>query len=95
MGRSKFLDAPARVTSSSALSLSISRAVSRSPDTASTEQALRDLRENLSRLSTSGLERAYAEAWGRCKLGVTGKPPRADCIQELVQAWRVLRKSSR
>jgi len=68
---------------------------SRGPDAPLTEQALADLRGKLARLSTPGLESAYTEAWERCKLGVTGKPPRADCIQELVQVWRVLRKCAR
>ena len=26
-------------------------------------------------------------------MGVAGEPPRAECIQELAQVWRVLRKS--
>jgi len=68
---------------------------SRGPDAPLSEDGLRDLRLSLSRLSTPGLESAYAEAWERCKLGPTGKPPRAESIQELVQVWRVLRKSSR
>jgi hypothetical protein len=65
---------------------------SRGPDVPLTEEAVGDLRRNLSRLSTPGLENAYTQAWERCKLGIAGKLPRADCIQELVQVWRVLRK---
>ena len=65
---------------------------SRGPDAPLTEEALGDLRRNLCRLSTPGLVNAYAEAWQRCKLGIAGKPPRAECIQELVQVWRILRK---
>jgi hypothetical protein len=66
---------------------------SRGPASPLREEALADLRRNLARLSMPGLENAYTEAWG--KLGITGKPPRAECVQELVQIWRVLRKASR
>ena len=68
---------------------------SRGPASPLREEALADLRRNLARLSMPGLENAYTEAWERCKLGISGKPPRAECVQELVQIWRVLRKSSR
>ena len=55
---------------------------SRGPDAPLTEEALGNLRRNLARLSTPGLENAYTEAWKRCKLGLTGAPPRAECIQD-------------
>jgi hypothetical protein len=54
---------------------------------------LGEIRRNFSMLSTDGLRHAYADALERCKLDKRGRPPRADQIQVLVQAWRILRKS--
>jgi hypothetical protein len=54
---------------------------------------LGEIRRNFSMLSADGLRHAYADALERCKLDKRGRPPRADQIQVLVQAWRVLRKS--
>jgi hypothetical protein len=53
---------------------------------------LAEVRRSFSMLSTDGLRHAYADALERCKLDKRGRPPRADQIQVLVQAWRVLRK---
>jgi hypothetical protein len=47
-----------------------------------TPQELADVRQRYARLSTPGLQEAYKEALERCKLD-----------QELVQAWKVLRKA--
>jgi len=43
-------------------------------------------------MSLTGLADAYYAAWLRCKMEPGGKPPRAAFIQELVQAWKELRK---
>jgi len=43
-------------------------------------------------LSASSLQTAYTEALERCRLGRDGRPPKAEHIQVLVQAWRQLRK---
>src|SRR5262249_2862801 len=48
-------------------------------------EALASIRRSFAMLSTPGLQTAYQEAWERCRLGLEGKPPCAECIQELVQ----------
>jgi hypothetical protein len=53
------------------------------------------LRKQLSAMSMTALYDAYFAAWTRCRMERDGKPPRARFIQELVQAWRVLRKICR
>jgi hypothetical protein len=55
---------------------------------------LAEVRRSFALLSTDGLRSAYADALERCKLDKRGRPPRADQIQVLVQAWRVLRKET-
>jgi hypothetical protein len=55
---------------------------------------LGEMRRRFSMLSRTGLQQAYGEVWERCKLGREGRPPKAEFIQELVQAWRELRKSA-
>jgi hypothetical protein len=52
---------------------------------------LAEVRRSFSMLSTDGLRHAYADALERCRLDRKGRPPRAEHIQVLVQAWRVLR----
>jgi hypothetical protein len=64
-----------------------------SPDVPLTPQQLAELRLRYARLSTSGLQTAYAEALERCKLDKRGRPPQSVHIQVLVQAWKQLRKS--
>ena len=51
------------------------------------------LRHRFARMSITGLSDAYHAAWLRCKLEPGGNPPRAAFIQELVQAWKELRKT--
>jgi hypothetical protein len=45
-------------------------------------------------LSTDLLQKAYEEAFERCRLDRRGRPPQTIHIQVLVQVWRVLRKYS-
>jgi hypothetical protein len=40
------------------------------------------------------LQKAYMEAFERCRLDRRGRPPQTVHIQVLVQVWRVLRKHS-
>ena len=55
------------------------------------ESELKDLQRNLALLSTSSVEDFYHQAHRECCLGEKGLPsPRA--IQQLVQAWKQLRK---
>jgi hypothetical protein len=57
-----------------------------------TLEQLSEIRRNFALLSTPSLQTAYTEALERCRLGRDGRPPRAEHIQTLVQAWRQLRK---
>jgi hypothetical protein len=57
-----------------------------------TPEQLAALRQRFARMSLTGLADAYYAAWLRCKIEPGGKPPRAAFIQELVQAWKELRK---
>ena len=50
------------------------------------------LRQRLASMSITGLRDAYYAAWTRCKLEHGGPPPKARFVQELVQAWRELRR---
>lgn len=56
-------------------------------------QQLADMRRKFALVSTPSLQHAYAEAHERCKLGRDGRPPKAEFIQELVQAWKQMRKA--
>jgi hypothetical protein len=58
-----------------------------------TPEQLSEIRRNFAILSKPSLETAYTEAWERCKLARDGRPPNAEHIQVLVQAWKGLRKS--
>jgi hypothetical protein len=62
------------------------------PDLPLTLEQLAALRKRLSNMSLTALYDAYYAAWTRCKVEQTGKPPRARFIQELVQAWKQLRR---
>ena len=64
-----------------------------SPEKPFTEEQLSEIRRNFSRLSTPSLQTAYTEALERCRLTRDGRPPKAEYIQTLVQAWRQLRKA--
>jgi len=57
-----------------------------------TPEQLAALRQRFARMSLTGLADAYNAAWLRCKMEPGGKTPRAAFIQELVQAWKELRK---
>jgi hypothetical protein len=59
-----------------------------------TAEQLSEIRRKFALLSTPSLQTAYTEALERCRLGRDGRPPKAQDIQVLVQAWRQLRKSS-
>jgi hypothetical protein len=63
-----------------------------SPDLPMSAADLAEVRRSFSMLSVDGLRHAYADALERCKLDKRGRPPRAEHLQVLVQAWRVLRK---
>src|SRR3974377_602455 len=63
------------------------------PEKPFTEEQLSEIRRNFARLSTPSLQTAYTEARGRGRLARDGRPPRAEHIQTLVQAWRQLRKA--
>jgi hypothetical protein len=62
------------------------------PDQLLFAQELEELRQRFSRMSLTALRDVYFAAWTRCKMEDGGKPPKAAFIQELVQAWRELRR---
>lgn len=62
------------------------------PDHPLTPEQLGALRQRFSRMSITALYDAYYAAWTRCRMESNGRPPRARFIQELVQAWKQLRK---
>ena len=64
------------------------------PDQPMTPDELAALRLRLSRMSPTALLDAYYAAWTRCKMNRDSKPPPARFIQELVQAWKALRKAN-
>jgi hypothetical protein len=59
-----------------------------------TPDELAALRLRLSRMSPTALLDAYFAAWTRCKMERDGNPPPARFLQELVQAWKALRRAS-
>lgn len=63
-----------------------------STDPPLSREQLESLRRRLSEMSMTALFDAYYAAWTRCKMERDGRPPRARFVQELVTAWRVLRK---
>jgi hypothetical protein len=63
------------------------------PEKPYTPEQLSEIRRNFAMLSKPSLQTAYAEALERCKLARDGRPPKAEHIQVLVQAWRQLRKA--
>jgi hypothetical protein len=64
------------------------------PEKPFTEEQLSEIRRNFALLSPSSLQTAYTEALERCRLGKDGRPPKAEHIQVLVQAWKELRKTA-
>ena len=63
------------------------------PEKPFTEEQLSEIRRKFAMLSKPSLQTAYTEALERCKLARDGRPPKAEHIQTLVQAWRQLRKT--
>ena len=63
-----------------------------SPDHPLSAAQLADLRRVFMQLSPEGLAAAYHAAWQKCKVERQGRAPRAEHIQELVQAWKELRR---
>jgi hypothetical protein len=63
------------------------------PEKPYTREQLSEIRRNFAMLAKPSLETAYAEALERCKLAKDGRPPKAEHIQVLVQAWKQLRKT--
>jgi hypothetical protein len=53
------------------------------------EGDLKQMRENLSRLSLEAVRHAYQTAYARCRM-VNDRVPTARSMQELVQAWKML-----
>jgi|HubBroStandDraft_6_1064221.scaffolds.fasta_scaffold768605_1 hypothetical protein len=66
---------------------------SRQPDVPLSADALAELRQRYAMLSKPSLLQVYTDAWERCKLERNGRPPRAEQIQVLVAAWKILRKA--
>ena len=58
------------------------------PDRPLRADQLEELRQMFAKLSPDGLAAAYNAAWQRCKLERNGHAPRAEHVQELVQAWK-------
>jgi hypothetical protein len=56
-----------------------------------THDQLAELQRRLTMLHPSSVEQVYRDAYERCA-PVAGRIPKASVIQELVTAWRVLRK---
>jgi hypothetical protein len=65
------------------------------PEKPFTADQLSEIRRKFALLSIPSLQTAYTEALERCRLGRDGRPPKAEHIQTLVQAWRQLRKTSK
>jgi hypothetical protein len=54
-----------------------------------TEDELAQLRQNLARMSESGVKNVYQEAHKECEMK-GGRLPKAVAIQQLVSAWKQL-----
>jgi len=61
------------------------------PERPLTEQELKALQQNLSRLSEDSVRREYDQAWEECRMKGERLPP-AKAVQRLVQAWKLLWK---
>jgi lysozyme family protein len=59
-----------------------------------TEHELKDLQQNLARLSEPSVKQVYQQAWEECRIKGERLPP-AKAIQQLVQAWKQLWKRRR
>ena len=64
-----------------------------SPDLPLSPEALAELRQRYAMLSKPSLQQVYADAWERCKPERNGRTPRAEQIQVLVTAWKMLRRA--
>lgn len=56
-----------------------------------TREDLKNLRHSLAHLSLHGVQDFYRRAWEECRL-TSREFPSAHVIQQLVQAWKQLRK---
>jgi len=56
-----------------------------------TREELRDIAHNLALLSVNGVREFYERAYRECRISPRDFPP-ARAVQELVQAWKLLRK---
>ncbi len=54
---------------------------------------LAELRDRLAKMSVTALYDFYEAAYMRCKLNRQGGLPRAEFVQELVAAWKEMRKA--
>ena len=61
------------------------------PDRPLRPEQLADLRRRYAQMSVTALLDAYNAAWLRCK-AENGTAPRAEHVQQLVTAWKELRK---
>lgn len=64
-----------------------------SPDLPLAPDALAELRQRYAMLSKPSLQEVYSDALERCKLDRNGRLPRAEQIQVLVTAWKMLRRN--
>jgi hypothetical protein len=62
------------------------------PDSPLSDQQLAELRGRLSQMSVTAVRDFYHAAWIRCGLERNSNWPRAEAIQELVQAWKEMRR---
>jgi hypothetical protein len=56
-----------------------------------TDQELKEIARNLALLSVQGVREFYERAYRECRISGRDFPP-ARAVQELVQAWKQLRK---
>jgi hypothetical protein len=63
----------------------------RGPDEILTRKELADLQHRLSMMGTTAVQDFYRSAHNVCRIG-PGHFPSARAIQELVQAWKQMRK---
>lgn len=56
-----------------------------------TREELKEIASNLALLSVQGVREFYERAYRECRISVRDFPP-PRAVQELVQAWKLLRK---
>jgi len=59
-----------------------------------TREELKQIAHNLALLSVNGVREFYERAYRECRISARDFPP-ARAVQELVQAWKLLRKRRR